>query len=95
MKLQLQKSGGSRLRPNAVRGRQQSQSQIAMSYTKLDTDISVLQNDPNSKDLEIKRPNAATGAKARPSYHMILPEEVIPDNNCLTKEMTRQQELAG
>ena len=95
MKLQLQKSGGSRLRLNSVRGRQQSQSQIAMSYIKLDTDISVLQNDPNSKDLEIKRSNAATGVKVRPSYHMIVPEEVIPDNNCLTKEMTRQQELAG
>ena len=90
MKLQFQKSGGSRLRLNSVRGRQQSQSQIAMSYIKLDRYFC-----SPKKDLEIKRPNAATGAKARPSYHMILPEEVIPDNNCLTKEMTRQQELAG
>jgi len=46
----VQEIGCSRLRPNAVRGRRQSQSQIAMSYIKLDTDISVLLNDPNSKD---------------------------------------------
>ena len=91
----FQESGGCRLRPNDLRSRGQSQSQIAMSYIKLDRYISVLLNYPNSKDLVIKRPKTATGVKAPPPYHMMLPEEVIPDNNCLTKEMTRQQELAG
>ena len=55
----VKESGGNRTRPNAARGRRQPQSQMAFGYIELDTDISVLLNDPNSKDLETKRPKTA------------------------------------
>ena len=45
---------------------------MAMSYIKLDTDISILLNDP------VRRPKAAKGVKTRPSYHIILQGEVLP-----------------
>jgi len=89
----VHESGGSRVRPNAARGRRQPQCQMAFGYIELDTDIAVLLNDPNSKDLEIKRPKAAKGVKARSSFHdVILPGEVLPGNNCLNAWMVRHQE---
>jgi hypothetical protein len=88
----VKESGGSRVRPNDARGRRQPQSQMAFGYIELDTDISVLLNDPNSKDLETKRPKAAKGI-ARPSFHdVILPGEVLPGNNCLNAWMVLHQE---
>ena len=57
--IRVKESGGSRVRPNDARGRRQPQSQMAFGYIELDTDIAVLLNDPNSKDLETKRPKAA------------------------------------
>jgi hypothetical protein len=54
--IRVKESGGSRVCPNDARGRRQPQSGMACGYIELDTDIAVLLNDPNSKDLETKRP---------------------------------------
>jgi len=90
----IQDTRASRLRPNAARGKRQLQSNIGLSCIQLDSDIDILLADLDSKDLEFQRPKTAKGVKRRPTpYHIILPGEVLPGNDCLSNWAMRQQEL--